>query len=59
MIPIRINTKETDNRDQTPTIPQNKNSKQNETSMFVKTSKFMIKWTCEFHMTLNEKMIII
>ena len=28
-------------------------------SMFVKTSKFMIKWTCELHMTLNEKIIII
>jgi len=25
--------------------------------MFVKTFKFMIKWTCEFHMTLDEKIL--
>jgi len=31
----------------------------NEMSMYVKTPKFMIKWTCGFDMTLDEKMIIL
>jgi len=30
-----------------------------ETNMFVKMSRFMIKWACEFHIAFDEKIIIV